>query len=205
MREDAAERLLSFWFGELTDGFADEHHRNRWFSGGLSFDEECRVEFASLANQAADGELASWLDTPRTRLAYILLTDQLPRNIHRGQPLAFASDGAALNAARTGIAAGMDRELTFDERSFFYLPFEHSENLVDQHTCVGLFMDLRDETPAGFRHLTGGNLRYAQQHRDILKRFGRFPHRNALLGRQSTAEESAFLAQGHDFGQSGGD
>jgi uncharacterized protein (DUF924 family) len=197
-----AEQLLHFWFGKVRDGFADDEHRARWFNGGVVFDEECRVAFASLAARAADGDLESWLETPRTRLAYLLVCDQIPRNIYRGEALAFATDGPALNAARTGVEAGMDRSLGFDERSFFYLPFEHSENLVDQHTCVGLFSELRDQTPDGHRHVTGSCLRYAHQHRDILLRFGRFPHRNEVLGRSSTSAELAFLEQGHSFGQS---
>jgi len=201
--DDAVEGLLTFWFGELNDGFSDDEHRARWFSGGNSFDDECRVHFTSLAARAADGELENWLKHPRSRLAYILLCDQIPRNIYRGQALAFAADGAALNAARTGVETDADRALGFDERSFFYMPFEHSESLVDQHTCVGLFTDMRDQTPEGQRHLTGGYLRYAHQHRDILKRFGRFPHRNAVLGRESTDAELAFLEEGHGFGQSG--
>jgi len=197
-----SERLLQFWFGDMTDGFADDEHRAHWFSGGAEFDNACRVEFASLATQAADGELDDWLDTPRSRLAYILICDQIPRNIYRGEALAFATDGAALNAARTGVEAHMDRELGSDERSFFYLPFEHSENLVDQHTCVGLFSELRDQSPDSHRQHIGANLRFAHQHRDILLRFHRFPHRNALLGRTSTSAELAFLEEGHHFGQS---
>ncbi len=196
------EPLLEFWFGSLTDGFADDMHRERWFAGGNAFDQDCRMRFAGLAEDAADGSLSDWLEAPRSCLAYILLTDQIPRNIHRGAALAFATDGAALNAARVGIEAGFDRSLGYDERCFFYLPFEHSENLIDQHTCVGLFTALRDETPGGARHLTGNYLRHAQQHRDIIRRFGRFPHRNAVLGRTSTAEELDYLETAGGFGQS---
>ena len=196
-----AEALLTFWFGELSGGFADEAHRKRWFAGGESFDQECRRRFSDLAARAADGEFPGWIDEPRSCLAFILLCDQIPRNIHRGTPLAFASDAAALNAARTGIEAGLDRQLAFDERCFFYLPFEHSESLIDQHTCIGLFTELHDETPPEHRHRTGSSLQYALQHRDIIRRFGRFPHRNAILGRTSSPEELAFLADGNDFGQ----
>ena len=201
---EQVESLLTFWFGEQRDGFADGPHRDRWFSGGADFDETCRAQFGTLAALAADGELDDWLSQPRSRLAYILLCDQIPRNIYRGEALAFATDGAALNASRTGIENGMDRSLTFDERCFFYLPFEHSESLVNQHTCVGLFSDLHDQTPEGFRHHTGNYLRFAHQHRDILKRFGRFPHRNGTLGRTSTAEEIEFLREGPTFGQASG-
>lgn len=199
---DAAEALLDFWFGEITDGFADDDHRRLWFAGGKAFDDTCRIEFSSLAAQAAEGVLDHWQEQPRSCLAFILLCDQLPRNIHRGRPLAFATDGPALNAARTGVESGLDRVLEFDERAFFYMPFEHSESLIDQHTCVGLFTQLTDETPPGFRHHTGGYLRFAQQHRDIIQRFGRFPHRNAILRRDTTVEEAEFLQNGNDFGQS---
>jgi len=196
-----AEALLEFWFGQLDDGFSDDAHRRQWFSGGLPFDEDCRMQFSSLAARAADGELNHWQEEARSCLAFILLTDQMPRNIHRGTPLAFATDGPALNAARNGITSGFDRMLGFDERCFFYLPFEHSESLIDQHTCVGLFTQLRDETPTGFKDRTGGYLRFAHQHRDIITRFGRFPHRNAVLGRTSSTEEIEFLQHGPQFGQ----
>ena len=200
---DQALEVLTFWFGDLTDGFADEAHRRQWFNGGPEFDTACRTRFSSLSARAADGELDLWLDAPKTCLAYILLCDQIPRNIHRGTPMAFATDGPALNAARTGVERGLDADLGYDERCFFYLPFEHSESVLDQHTCVGLFSQLRDQTPDGFRHLTGNYLQFAHQHRDIIQRFGRFPHRNALLGRDSTPAELEFLEGGNDFGQSG--
>lgn len=199
--EPEAEALLAFWFGELEDGFADQAHRQRWFNGGRIFDDDCRVHFGDLAVRAAENALSSWLATPRGTLAWILLCDQIPRNIYRGQALAFATDGPARSAARHGIEAGFDQALALDERCFFYLPFEHSENLVDQHTCVGLFSDLVEQTPERHRDLTAGYLPYARQHRDIIRRFGRFPHRNAVLGRTSTAEEMAFLARGNHFGQ----
>ncbi len=200
---EQASEVLEFWFGEPTGPFADDVHRQQWFNGGPAFDSRCRTRFSSLAARAADGELEQWLETPKTCLAYILLCDQIPRNIHRGTPMAFAADGPALNAARTGVDRGLDRTLGFDERCFFYLPFEHSESIIDQHTCVGLFSQLRDQTPDGFRHLTGNYLQFAHQHRDIIQRFGRFPHRNALLGRTSTPAELEFLEGGNDFGQSG--
>jgi uncharacterized protein (DUF924 family) len=193
--------LLEFWFGTLTDGFADDAHRKLWFSGGPTFDDKCRQDYSSLAARAAEGDLNHWLDDPRGCLAFILLTDQIPRNIHRGTPMAFAADGPALSAAKTGVEASLDRQLHYDERCFFYLPFEHSESLIDQHTCVGLFSQLRDETPNGFRHHTGSYLQFAHQHRDIIARFGRFPHRNSVLGRKSTEEELSFLEHGNTFGQ----
>lgn len=199
---DEVRALLDFWFGSQTEGFSDDAHRARWFSGGREFDDACRARFGGLAARAREGELSGWLNEPRGCLAYVLLCDQIPRNIHRGTSLAFETDGLALSAARHGVEARMDLTLTFDERCFLYLPFEHSESLVDQHTCVGLFTDLRDATPSGRRQLTGSYLDYARQHRDIIRRFGRFPHRNAVLGRASTAEELEFLESASDFGQS---
>ena len=199
--DQRAGALLEFWFGTLSNGFADDAHRRRWFSGGAVFDDACRARFSDLTRLAAESGLDSWLNEPRGTLAYVLLCDQLPRNIYRGEARAFALDARALQAARRGVESGVDQQLELDERGFFYLPFEHSESMVDQHTSVGLFTDLRDQTAPGFRHLTGGYLPHAHEHRDIIRRFGRFPHRNAVLGRTSTSAELAYLKQGNAFGQ----
>ncbi len=188
-----AEALLDFWFGAQSEGFAAAQHRERWFAGGSAFDTVCRERFASLSADAEAGGCQHWLATARGTLAYVLLNDQLPRNLHRGSARAFACDERALAAARGGVRARQDRDLSFDERAFFYLPFEHSEDLLDQHTSVGLFTELRDATPPGQRHLTGDYLRHAHQHRDTIRRFGRFPYRNDALGRVSTPEEEAYL------------
>ena len=193
--------VLDYWFGELDGEFADDAHRSMWWTGSVTVDDEVRRRFGSLINAAGAGELDHWLDTPRGRLAYILVCDQFPRHVHRATPQAFANDPLALAAAKVGVETGVDRALRLDHRSFFYLPFEHSESLVDQHTCVGLYTQLRDETPAGQRHLTGAGLRHAHQHRDIINRFGRFPHRNEVLGRTSTAAELAYLKTAPTFGQ----
>ena len=195
------EALLEFWFGDLTDGFADEAHRALWFNGGDAFDTLCRDRFAALPAAARSGELDPWLESVRGALAYVLVCDQLPRNMYRGTPDAFGFDGLARDAAGSGIEQGFDRQLQFDERAFFYLPFEHSERIVDQHTSVGLFTALRDATPQGKRHLTGSSLGYAQGHRDIILRFGRFPHRNAVLGRASTPPELEYLEHSSGYGQ----
>lgn len=197
-----ARAVLDFWFGELSDGFARDEVRRAWFNADAARDEEIRRRFAPLLEAAARGELESWRHAVRTALALIIVCDQFSRQIHRGSAAAFATDPLALEIARDLVARGADRELAFDERVFVYLPFEHAESRVDQHTSVGLFAALRDATPAGQKHLTGVFLRHAQQHRDIVQRFGRFPHRNALLGRTSTAQELVFLADAGDFGQS---
>ena len=200
--QPAPADLLDFWFGVLDDGFADPAHRRSWFDGGSTMDARVRERFAGLPDAAAAGGLDHWLDSPRGRLAWIIVCDQLPRHLHRGNPAAFAFDAGALAAARAGIAAGVDRVLGFDERAFFYLPFEHAESILDQHTAVGLFTALRDATPSGRRHLTGAWLRHAAQHRDLILRFGRFPYRNAALGRNSTAAELDYLTSGSAGSQS---
>lgn len=196
-----AHAVLDFWFGELSDGFARDEVRRAWFDADAARDEEIRGRFAPLLEAAARGGLVAWRDAAHTALALIIVCDQFSRQIHRGRAAAFATDPLALEIARDLVARGADRELAFDERVFVYLPFEHAESRLDQHTCVGLMMALRDGTPAGRRHLTGVFLQHAQQHRDIVLRFGRFPHRNAALGRHSSAAELAFLAGAGDFGQ----
>jgi uncharacterized protein (DUF924 family) len=196
------QTVIDFWFGELTDGFSDAAHRGRWYAFDEAFDRLIEDQFAGALRAAQAGELKPWMDDARGQLAFIVLTDQFSRQIHRGTAQAFATDALALSAAREGITRGTDRELEFNHRSFFYMPFEHSEALLDQHTGVGLFAQLRGETPPRYRQHAGEGLRHAQQHRDIIQRFGRFPHRNALLDRASTEAEVEFLAQASgSFGQ----
>jgi uncharacterized protein (DUF924 family) len=168
--------LLAYWFAPGTS--------ERWFVKDPAFDSELDRRFGALAAAAARGELDSWAETPRGALALTILLDQLTRNIHRGSPEAFAQDARARAVARAAIAAGHDALLTPLERPFLYLPFEHSEDPADQDRAVELFTALGNAE----------QLDYAERHRTIIQRFGRFPHRNAILGRESTAEETAFLA-----------
>src|SRR5262249_49634830 len=138
LRDDPdVARVLEFWFGTLTNGIADAATRKRWFSSDRQFDALCAQHFSDVLDAAANGRLAHWAATPRGRIAFILVTDQFSRQIHRGSARAFATDAPALACAKDGIALGHDRQLGYDERTFFYLPFEHSESLVDQHTAVG--------------------------------------------------------------------
>ena len=195
------QHLLDFWFGELVDGLADAQHRERWFTSSPAFDQACREQFADWLAMAADGRLDDWQQSAHGCLAFIVLTDQLPRNIYRGSAEAFAWDAQALQAARQGIERRLDLELALHERAFFYMPFEHSEAIVDQHLAVGLFTGLRDASAKGLRSITGDYLRFAQQHRDLILRFGRFPHRNDVLGRTSSAAERAAMADSDGFGQ----
>ena len=195
------DAILDFWFGALTAGFSSAAQRLRWFAADPAFDLEIAHRFGDLLAEAAAGNLTAWLAEARGRLAFIIVTDQFSRQIHRGSRGAFATDSLALSAARDGIEMGQDQSLAFDERTFFYLPFEHSESRIDQHTSVALFSRLNDETPLEHRAPTTETLRFAQHHRDIVLEFGRFPHRNATLERASTDAERQFLRRASRFGQ----
>jgi uncharacterized protein (DUF924 family) len=174
--------VLDFWFAG--DPAA---HRQVWFKSLPEFDAACS-RFADALRDARAGRFDHWTDTPRGTLALIILLDQFSRNLHRGSPEAFAADAKALGIARSAVARGFDQELGQVERMFVYLPFEHSENLVDQNESVRLFATLREA-------LGEDSIRYGERHRDVIRRFGRFPHRNAALGRISTPDELAYLAQ----------
>jgi uncharacterized protein (DUF924 family) len=165
-----------------------------WFRRDPAFDQEIRTRFASVREAAVAGELDAWSATSRGRLALIVLVDQFSRNLNRGDAGAFRHDALALAWARAALAAGDGDTLRPVERVFAYLPFEHSEVLADQDRSVALFTALRDGVSAELRPSFDGFLDYARRHRDIIVRFGRFPHRNAALGRASTPQESAFLA-----------
>jgi uncharacterized protein (DUF924 family) len=155
----------------------------RWFGKDAAFDAEFRAKCLALHERAAARELEAWLDTPEGALAVVLLLDQLPRNAFRDSPRTYATDPLAREYAETAIARGFDAQVDPALRFFFYLPFEHSEDMADQERSVAL-------------HQAIGFEEYAIHHRDIIQRFGRFPHRNKVLGRDSTAEELAFLEQG---------
>ncbi|HWQ37597.1 MAG TPA: DUF924 family protein [Burkholderiales bacterium] len=188
------QEILRFWFGSNADDAAAAAEKSRlWWSKDSAVDAQIRERFQDLVEAAGRGELTHWAATAHGRLALILLTDQFPRNIYRGTPRAFAFDPVARLQCQEGIAVGDDRTLRLIERVFFYLPLEHSESAEDQAQSVGLFSELANRAPAAQRALFDGFLDYAVRHRDIIERFGRFPHRNAILGRPSTPEEIAFL------------
>jgi len=168
-----AEGVLRFWF--------DEHAKD-WFVKNPAFDAEIRARFLAMHETAAAGSLAHWADAPRSCLGLVILLDQFPRNMFRGAARAFATDPLARAAARVILERGWDRQMTQPEQLFAYLPFEHSEVLEDQDLSVELMKDFDEE-----------QRRYAERHRDIIRRFGKFPHRNDLLGRESTAAEIEFL------------
>jgi uncharacterized protein (DUF924 family) len=190
------EEVLDFWFGELdAQGAADAAHVARWFAKDEAFDAECRARFGAVHQAIVEGAREAWLETPRGRLAYVIVLDQLSRNMFRGTPRMFAFDAQALDAAAAGVERGDDRALASVERGFLYMPFMHAEDLEAQSRCVALFTALRDEAEGPRRSRLESNLDFAERHRAIIARFGRFPHRNAVLGRASTPEELAFLEE----------
>ena len=195
------DAVIDFWFGPQSGGFSDASTRRRWFTPDPEFDREISQRFGSLLQSAAKGALAPWRSAATGCLAFIVVTDQFSRQIHRGSAEAFATDPLALSAAREGVSLGFDRALGYDQRAFFYLPFEHSESAEDQHMSVELFTRLAADTPASHRGHSEEALRFALAHRDIVVQFGRFPHRNATLGRASTPAELEFLRTASRFGQ----
>ena len=193
---DTPDTLHAFWFGTSTeDADVVASQSALWWKKKPKVDAEIRKRFAPLVERAATGELDSWLDDLRGRLALILLTDQFPRNIWRNQAAAFAFDVLALRWAKEALELGLDTIARPIERVFLYLPLEHSENLADQRQAVRLFDTLAAGVEPELRPAFKRFLHYARRHLEIIERFGRFPHRNAALGRETTAAETDFLRQ----------
>jgi uncharacterized protein (DUF924 family) len=191
--QDAAH-VLDFWFGQLDEtGRADAQHAQRWWRKDAAFDARIKDELGDLHARWSKLDLEPFLETPRRALALIVVLDQLSRNMWRGTPASFASDARALDVAVRAVDKGFDRALPFDSRTFMYMPFMHSEQIALQDRCVALFSALRDELSGAQREDFEGQLDFAERHREIIRRFGRFPHRNAILGRTSTPAELEFL------------
>ena len=172
-----------------------------WFGASAEMDAEVLRRFGRLLPDARDGELDAWQQSPRGSLALVILLDQFSRNVYRGSAEAFSADDRALKIAKAAIAARQDRVLPPVYRAFLHLPFEHSESLEDQERCIELGRRLADEAPAEWKPLMTSYTGYAEGHRDVIARFGRFPHRNAVLGRQDTAEEAEYLENADRYGQ----
>ena len=209
MSERRAQDVLDYWFGAdpLAPGQLAQRMR-LWFGGDEPpeirelRDETLAERFGPLARAAAAGELDGWAGSPRRLLALVLLLDQFPRNIHRGTAEAFAQDSRALELALTGLQTGADATLSATERIFLYMPLQHAEASAAQEESVAALRRLAAEAPATHKGLFQSCLKYALEHQQIIARFGRFPHRNAVLGRTSSPEELAFqAANGHRFGQ----
>ncbi len=200
----SAEEILAFWFGEPAAKPADvDAQMKRWFSSTPQLDTQIRDRFAPAMTAAASSLLEAWTQSPRGRLALILLLDQFPRNVFRGTAAAFDQDTKALELATDGIAAAHDAALRPLERLFFYMPMQHSESVTVQNRSVALFDELaRSAESDSIADVLANSADYARQHRDIIAEFGRFPHRNAILGRTSTEAELRYLEQGGaTFGQ----
>jgi uncharacterized protein (DUF924 family) len=197
VNDDAQMRqVLAFWFGEPADAATiATRQAPLWWGKSAQTDALIRERFAERRTQAISGALDAWLALPHGRLALIILIDQFSRNLYRNDAAAFAHDAQALAWCRQGLAQRSDQALTPIERVFFYLPLEHSESLADQQRSVTLFEQLATDAGDADRGAFANFADFARQHQAIIQRFGRFPHRNAVLGRSSTAEETAFLRE----------
>lgn len=188
------DAILAFWFGD--DPARPLAHSGRWFERSDAFDGQVREAFAADLEAAGRGELYTWAATPRSALALVVLLDQLSRNIHRDSPLAFAHDARALRCTLEGVERGLDAALTPVERWFFYMPCMHAEDLAVQDRGLALFRALAAEPHAdpAVREALQGVVSFAERHRAAIAHCGRFPHRNAVLGRATTPAELAWLA-----------
>ena len=206
---DEARQIRDFWFGKLPlSAQALNQRLALWFPGDESADavrvrdEAIRVRFGELVERAARDDLASWADSPRRCLSLIILLDQFPRNIYRGTARAFDCDEQALAVTLLGMQSAADGALDIVERIFFYMPLQHSEVREVQDESVAAFRRLLTEAPQELRGTFDSSLKSAEKHRSIVERFGRFPHRNRVLARVSTAEEEAWLrASGDRMGE----
>lgn len=201
---EAIDRVLTFWFGPepATKTEADALF-GRWFGAGAALDRDIESRFGAAARSAAEGRLDDWASSARGRLALILLLDQVPRHVHRGSAAAFEQDARALELTTSGIDTGMDQELPVLERGFFYMPLQHAESSEAQQLSVRVYDALAQAAAApAVVPLLRSFADYARMHRDIVIRFGRFPHRNRQLGRDDTADERQYMQDGGpSFGQ----
>lgn len=176
---DIKQEIIHFWFEETPPAL--------WFQKNDDFDKQIRDRFSSAYKLAADGLCDGWRNTADGCLALCIVLDQFPRNMFRGHADAFATDAKALGVAKFAVARGLDQTLPVSQRRFLYLPFEHSENMADQERALSLFKSIQAEDPLGYD--------YAVRHYEVISGYGRFPHRNAILGRKNTPEEDEYLAQ----------
>ena len=191
--DDRIEGVLKFWFGPPDEGEERPTGEQLWFQADTRVDRLIEERFGDLVEKAKAGQLDGWANQPRGRLALIIVLDQLNRNVHRDSPEAFAGDDKALALCFDGLDDDVDKKLSLIERAFFYMPCSHAEDTDAQLAGVEVFESLLDDAPPEQKKTIRGFLQRAQKHRDIVERFERFPHRNGILGRQSTPEESAFL------------
>jgi len=197
-----ASRVLAFWLEDGVQlGWPSRNLSELWFGGGAALDQSINRDFGALVRQSQAGSLTAWENQPMERLALVILLDQFARNVFRAQAQAFAGDDRALSLVMDGIDRGWDRQLPLAGSVFFYMPLMHAENLAVQETCIRCFQALLADAAPERRKALQGNVDFALSHRDIIARFGRFPYRNAALGRTSRSEEEEFLRSGPRFGQ----
>lgn len=197
-----AQDVLSFWLGDgLLYDWPSTDHSSLWFGGGATQDEQIRHRFGALVDEALSGGLADWEANINTRLALIIVLDQFTRNVYRGQARAFAGDPRAQQLVLQTLTMGQNTLLPRVGRVFLYMPLMHAEDLALQDECVARFTHLLNTATPERREALASNLRFAQQHRDIVAQYGRFPYRNAALGRENTPAETEFLKNGPRFGQ----
>ena len=194
--------VLDFWLGDgMALGWPTQDMNERWFLGGAGLDQEIRARFGDGVILAVNGGLHDWELQPHSRLALVILLDQFSRHVFRGTSQAFDGDPRARRLVLQTLDSGQDQQLPWVGRVFLYMPLMHAEDAVLQATCVACFSRLVDDAPEDLKPRFQGNLDFARQHQDIVTRFGRFPYRNAVLGRTSTPEEETFLIEGPRFGQ----
>ncbi|MEO8389311.1 MAG: DUF924 family protein [Polaromonas sp.] len=194
--------VLAFWLGDgVEKGWPTQDLGKQWFGGGAQLDEDIKARFETEVRMALGGGLPDWEQPPLSRLALVILLDQFTRNVFRGTGQAFAGDARAQQLVMDAIASGGDLQLPWVGRVFIYMPLMHAESLALQDECVARFSRLMSDAPDTLKQRLQGNLDFAHQHRDIIARFGRFPYRNAAMGRADTPEEADFLLKGPRFGQ----
>ena len=203
--------VLDFWFGGIgDDGWTTEDRSALWFTGGARNDPEIARRFGGTLALAGRGGLEAWaegVEGAEGAVALVVVLDQFTRCVHRGTALAFSNDARAVGHCERALSRGLEAGLCLAHRQFLFMPLMHSEDLARQERCVGLFDSLARALPPGRGEIAEGLRRHSREHRDLIARFGRFPHRNKILGRESTAAEAAWLAEnkGKDYGQGGAD
>ena len=198
------KEVLDYWFADAAEAGPDKlnAHFQRWFQGGKETDQEIKDRFGNTVDQAAGGKLPEWENSVDGILALIILLDQFTRNVYRGTGKAFAFDAKAFRLSQKLIESGEDRKLAWPQRGFAYMPMQHAEDRDIQAKGVDTFAGLVDDVPDDLKKIVTGFLSSAREHKAIVDQFGRFPHRNKVLGRESTEEELAYLATGAKrFGQ----
>ena len=194
--------ILDFWLADgLESGWPTQDLSKRWFLGGAVLDQEIKNRFGTRVVQAVGGDLTDWELQPLSRLALVILLDQFTRNVFRGNAQAFEGDARAQQLVQDTLGQRSDKALPWVARVFTYMPLMHAEDLSLQGECVSCFSQLVAEAPDFLKQRFQGNLDFALQHQSIIARFGRFPHRNTVMGRTSTPDEDAFLLNGPRFGQ----